>query len=189
MGCNYSDGVRFPEEIKAYFTKEMFLSLRSRIFNRIFREYLQKVEGRTWKKWKSSNHKWFIGASKGSLPNGRAVIFNGDKKMLAGALFEHGKVYRDSLYNFRILPDGSMNLGHLDEKGKMSGFGVKYFPCRRFRGIFLSDSELPNASYLTISLPEIETNPKMDIQNKHSNDMSHRESENDQWNTFFFYYP
>ena len=70
--------------------------MRSRIFNRVLREYLHQIDaGRDWKKWKQRNHKWFIGKAKDKQPNGRAVVFDGRAKYLGGALFDVGRIYQD----------------------------------------------------------------------------------------------
>ena len=116
MGCTHADGITFPEEMKACLNKDITTTMRSRIFNRVLRDYLTYVKGsRNWRKWKDRKHKWFIGKSKNSLPHGRALVFSGRDKYLAGALFdEQGKVYKDEILNFKLDEVGRLTIGHLN---------------------------------------------------------------------------
>ena len=139
MGCTQADGITFPEEMKACLNKEITTSMKSRIFNRVLKDYLAIVPGsRSWRKWNNRNHKWFIGKKKDNLPYGRAIVFSGRDKYLCGALFDaNGKVYKDQTLNFKLGSTGKLTIGHMNDEGEFNQFCLRYLPCRRYRGIFL----------------------------------------------------
>lgn len=79
-----------------------------------------------------------MGKNKSSLPYGRAIVFSGRDKYLAGALFDgNGKIYKDEVLNFKIDGAGKLTIGHLNEEGLFNQFGLRYLPCKRYRGILM----------------------------------------------------
>ena len=155
MGCSHSDGIKFPDDQKACLNREMMMSMRSRMFNRVLRQYILEIKGSTkWKKWKKREHKWFIGPDKGSLPNGKAIVLDGRQKFLGGALFNEGQIYHDKVVcNFKLSGEGQLSIGHMSDKGIVNGFGIRYYPCKKFRGIFYEETEVPKKKFLVVPLP------------------------------------